>query len=147
MIFRLWLQYPILHVRIRMLYLESVLKKNQLFSSACIGIVICIRLLNHKIAGFGGPIWNMSVNYFKKEVTKIYLYSFENIQNSRTNPAIFWFNNGIQMTTPLVQDLYGISHHNLIGISDNNNKKIFYTDFIVVQKTASNRCKSVKNAS
>ena len=32
---------------------------------------------------------------------KIYLISFENIQNSMSNPAILWFNNGIQMTMSL----------------------------------------------
>ena len=32
---------------------------------------------------------------------KIYLFSFENIQNSMPNQVISGFNNGIQMTMPL----------------------------------------------
>ena len=30
------------------------------------------------------------------------MFSFENIQNGPPNPVILWFNNGIQMTIPLV---------------------------------------------
>ena len=33
--------------------------------------------------------------------SKIYLLSFENIQNSMPNQVISWFNNEIQMTMPL----------------------------------------------
>ena len=37
----------------------------------------------------------------QKRSSKIYLFSFENIQNSPPNPAILGFNNRIQMSMPL----------------------------------------------
>ena len=56
------------------------------------GIVICIPLLNHNIARFGGLFW---------------IFSKENIlrhfQISPPNPATLWFNNRIQMNKSLAK--------------------------------------------
>ena len=65
-------------------------------------IVICISLLNHQITGFGHRVWQAYLNMSQNRSSKIYLFSFENIQNNPPNPAISRFNNGIKKTRPLV---------------------------------------------
>ena len=54
-------------------------------------IVICILLSNHKITGFGWLIWICLCTISQNRSSKIYLFSFQNIQIC---PAISWFNNG-----------------------------------------------------